>query len=213
VAGGGVVVFFADCAGGVGGGGGGRGGGGGDVVGEEVRACGEGHCDGYEEHLSWSLGGWESFGSRVDCGETCEGLEELVWTRGESREELVWARKMIQGWDVFYTHNAKNHCILRVILPMDNIPYNTMVLATPLVALVLNHGTHSAEPSHVHSQRVLLTTYSSLKIHFPPLLCASNQRSCTIAFSCSFARSLSSCCSCVVGKSTRQNPGGVLRRS
>ena len=45
-------------------GGGGRGGGGCDVVGEEVRACGEGHCDGYEEHSKVPLGGWVSF----DCG-------------------------------------------------------------------------------------------------------------------------------------------------
>jgi len=54
VAGGGVVVFFADCA--VGFVVGGRGGGGGDAVGEEVLACGEGHCDGDEEHLSWWVG-------------------------------------------------------------------------------------------------------------------------------------------------------------
>jgi len=163
-----------------------------------ARKCSRVGRDIVMEMKSICLGGWVSFGG-VDCGEMCE--------------EVVWTRKIIQGMDVFYTHNACNHCILRLVLPVDNISYKTMVLATPLVALVLNHGTHSAEPSHIHSQRVLLTTYSSLKIHFPPLLCASNQRSCTIAFSCSFARSLSSCCSCVVGKSTRQNPGGVLRRS
>jgi len=55
VARGGVVVFFADCAVGVGVGGG-RGGGGCDVVGEEVLACGEGHCDGDEEHSFWWVG-------------------------------------------------------------------------------------------------------------------------------------------------------------
>lgn len=49
-----------------------------------------------------------------------------------------------------------------------------------------------------------LDNYSSLKIHFPPLRFASSHRACTACFVCSFAFTLSSSCSCVVGKSTRQ---------
>ena len=87
-------------------------------------------------------------------------------------------------------------------------------LLVSMVVSNMNHGSHNVETLVApNPQHVLPTTYSSLKIHFPPLLCASNQRSCTIDFSCSLTRCLSSCCSCVVGKSTLQNPGGVLRRS
>lgn len=68
-----------------------------------------------------------------------------------------------------------------------------------------------SEPIEIDTlNRMSISCYSSLNIHRPPFLIASNHLSSTSTFSCSATFLLSSISSCVVGKSILQNPGGVV---